>query len=123
VQEAIAVELEPDDLVVTHRAPEGWAGVVDRDTQVAIDIRITPELAREGMARDLVRQMQEFRKESGLEIEDRIELYLGVESEKLRQPSRRARPTSPHRRSRSSGPHRRSTAKPTAPPSRWRGSR
>jgi isoleucyl-tRNA synthetase len=79
------VELGPDDLLVDHRAPEGWVGVVDRNTQVAIDTRITPELAREGLARDVVRQVQEFRKESELEMEDRIELYLGAESEKLRQ--------------------------------------
>src|SRR5262249_58270954 len=77
--------LESGDLVVTYRAPEGWAGVVDRGTQVAIDARITEELAREGMARDVVRQVQELRKQSKLEMEDRIALYLETESEPLRQ--------------------------------------
>ncbi len=80
-----AETLEPADIVVQQRAAEGWAGIVDRGTQVAIDGRVTEALAREGMARDVVRQVQELRKQSGLEIEDRIELYLGTPSENLRQ--------------------------------------
>jgi isoleucyl-tRNA synthetase len=79
------VDLEPDDLVVQQRAPEGWAGVADRDTQVLLDTRITEALAREGMARDVVRQVQELRKTSNLQMEDRIELHLGTASEALRQ--------------------------------------
>jgi isoleucyl-tRNA synthetase len=79
------IQLDPTDVVVQTKAEEGWAGVVDRDTQVALDTRITEELAREGMARDVVRHIQEQRKEAGLEMEDRIELYLGTEAEKLRQ--------------------------------------
>jgi isoleucyl-tRNA synthetase len=43
---------------------------------VALDARITPELAREGMARDIVRQVQDLRKRAGLEMEDRIALHL-----------------------------------------------
>jgi isoleucyl-tRNA synthetase len=77
--------LDPEDVVVSYRAAEGWAGVADRGTQVAIDTRITPELAREGMARDVVRQVQELRKEAGLEMEDRIVLYLSTEADALRQ--------------------------------------
>jgi isoleucyl-tRNA synthetase len=77
--------LDPTDVVVTDTAAEGWAGVVDRGTQVAIDARITEALASEGMARDVVRQIQELRKQSKLEIEDRIVLYLATESEPLRQ--------------------------------------
>ncbi len=78
------IQLEPADLIVQTKAPEGWAGVVDRDTQVALDTRITEGLAGEGMARDVVRHVQEQRKEAGLQMEDRIALYLGTESEKLR---------------------------------------
>ncbi|MFO0929024.1 MAG: class I tRNA ligase family protein [Gemmataceae bacterium] len=76
--------LDPADLIVSHKAADGWAGVVDRGTQVAIDARITEALAREGMARDVIRQIQELRKQSGLEMEDRITLYLATESEPLR---------------------------------------
>src|SRR5205807_4775822 len=66
-------------------APEGWTGVAEGGTQVALDVRITEALAQEGMAREVVRQVQELRKSSELEMEDRIVLYLGTESESLRR--------------------------------------
>ena len=72
-----AVTLDPADVVVQWRVPENWGGAADDgETQVLLDGRITPELAREGMARDVVRLVQDLRKEAGLEMEDRIELYL-----------------------------------------------
>ncbi len=79
------VTLEPADLVVQRKAPEGWAGAVDRQTQVLVDARVTEELAREGMARDVVRQVQELRKKAQLEMEDRIVLGLFTESVALKQ--------------------------------------
>jgi isoleucyl-tRNA synthetase len=80
-----AATLEPADLIVKLVAPEGWAGVEDRGTQVVIDSRITEELAREGMARDVVRHVQELRKTADLEMEDRITLWLDTASSNLRQ--------------------------------------
>jgi isoleucyl-tRNA synthetase len=80
-----AVELAPSDLLVQPRVPEGWAGVIDRGTQVLIDTRLTPELIREGMAREVVRHVQEARKQAGLEMEDRIELYVHTDDANLRQ--------------------------------------
>jgi isoleucyl-tRNA synthetase len=78
-----AVLLDPADVVVQLKAPEGWAGVADRDTQVLVDTRLTEELKREGMARDVLRHVQNARKEAGLEMEDRIVLHLSTESEIL----------------------------------------
>jgi isoleucyl-tRNA synthetase len=75
--------LDPVDVVVTLKAPDDWAGVADRGTQVLIDARITPDLKREGMARDVVRQIQQLRKDANLDMEDRIELYLHTESAEL----------------------------------------
>jgi isoleucyl-tRNA synthetase len=77
--------LEPGDLFVIQKAPEGWVGMVDDETQIALDTRLTEALSLEGTARDVVRHVQEQRKEAGLEMEDRIALYLGTDSEKLRQ--------------------------------------
>jgi isoleucyl-tRNA synthetase len=79
------VSLESTDVIVQLQAPEGWAGVADRGTQVSLDVRLTDALAREGMARDLVRQVQDLRKKSGLEMEDRIVLHLATDSDALRQ--------------------------------------
>lgn len=76
-------DLEPADLFISLKAQEGWTGVADRDTQVALDTRVTEELALEGMARDIIRQVQDLRKKSGLEMEDRIILHLETSSELL----------------------------------------
>src|SRR5262249_39535371 len=79
------VELEPGDVVVQLKAPEGWAGVADRGTQIVVDARVSEELKQEGMARDVVRHVQELRKSSNLEMEDRIVLHLATESAALAQ--------------------------------------
>src|SRR5262249_21956777 len=63
------VTLEPGDVVINWKGADGWAGLMDRGTQVAIDTRITQDLAQEGMAREIVRHVQELRKKSGLEME------------------------------------------------------
>jgi isoleucyl-tRNA synthetase len=76
--------LEPADLVVTQKAPEGWAGVVDRGTQVLLDVRITEDLAREGMARDVIRHVQNLRKDAKLDLSDHIALRLDTSSAQLR---------------------------------------
>ncbi|MFN4258542.1 MAG: isoleucine--tRNA ligase [Gemmataceae bacterium] len=80
-----AVELTADDVVIALQAPDGWAGIEERGTQVLIDTRITEELAQEGMSRDVIRQVQELRKKAQLEMEDRICLYLHTAAERLRQ--------------------------------------
>ena len=79
------ITLDPGDVQIQFRAGEGWAGVVDGATQVAIDTRITEELAQEGMAREVVRHIQDHRKKSGLEIEERIKLSLCTDSPRLQQ--------------------------------------
>jgi len=80
-----AATLEPADLIVQLQAPEGWAGVDDHGTQVLIDTRITDALAAEGMAREVIRHVQELRKKTNLEMEDRIALHLHSDAEKLQK--------------------------------------
>jgi len=77
------VEVTRDDATATPAAPAGWVGVVAGTTQAMLDTRITPELARAGNARDIVRLVQQLRKDAGLEMSDRIELYLGTPSPEL----------------------------------------
>jgi isoleucyl-tRNA synthetase len=77
------VTLEPADLVVSQKAPQGWTGVADRGTQVLLDVTVTEELAREGMARDVIRHVQNLRKDSALELSDHIVLRLATGSERL----------------------------------------
>jgi isoleucyl-tRNA synthetase len=47
----------------------------DKDLIVGLDIEITPELALEGQMRDLVRHIQQTRKEAGFQVDDHIKLY------------------------------------------------
>jgi isoleucyl-tRNA synthetase len=52
-------------------------GVLPRGGFVVLDTDVTPELEAEGVARDLVRQVQQARREAGLEVSDRIALTIG----------------------------------------------
>jgi isoleucyl-tRNA synthetase len=68
------VTLERDDVFLTETPREGWAVSSDAGATVALDLHITPELRRAGIAREVIRQVQEARKATGLEVTDRIEL-------------------------------------------------
>jgi isoleucyl-tRNA synthetase len=72
------VTLEPADVWVLPKTDKGFGGLADRGTQLLLDARVTPELAREGMAREVIRHVQQARKDAELQMEDRIELYLGA---------------------------------------------
>jgi isoleucyl-tRNA synthetase len=77
------VTLEAGDVVLQQQGPEGWAAIADKGTMLAIDTRLTTELKQEGMAREVVRHVQNLRKEGDLEMEDRISLFLATESAEL----------------------------------------
>jgi len=72
--EGAAVELSPDDVIISERPREGWSVVNDQGETVALDLELDDELRRAGLAREIVRAVQEARKASGLEITDRIAL-------------------------------------------------
>jgi isoleucyl-tRNA synthetase len=55
------------------------------DLLVALDLELTPELKREGLVRDLVRNLQVMRKDAGLSVSQRIELGLHTESNVLQE--------------------------------------
>jgi len=76
-----AVELLPEEVEVRSHGREGYAVAEDKGVVVAVDVNITPELAREGLARDLVRRIQTMRKEADLQLTDRIVTYLDAEGE------------------------------------------
>jgi isoleucyl-tRNA synthetase len=70
--------LDANDILLKAKAPAGWTGVIDYGTQLLLDVRINEELVQEGMAREVVRHVQELRKKSGLEMEDRIALHFAT---------------------------------------------
>jgi isoleucyl-tRNA synthetase len=68
------VEVSDAEVMVSERPREGWSVVNDQGETVALDLEISPELARAGLAREVVRLVQEARKQSGFEVSDRIDL-------------------------------------------------
>ncbi len=63
---------------LTQETLEGWGVAAESGITVALELELTPELRREGLARELVRLVQDARKAAGLEVSDRI--VLGVET-------------------------------------------
>jgi isoleucyl-tRNA synthetase len=78
---APAVELLPEEVEIRSHGREGYAVAEDRGIIAAVDIVITPELAREGLARDLVRRIQTLRKEADFALDDRIITYYDADDE------------------------------------------
>jgi isoleucyl-tRNA synthetase len=64
--------LNPNEVLVQTQPVEGLAVAADKLITVAVEAVITPELRREGLARELVRRIQDMRKKAGFNIEDRI---------------------------------------------------
>jgi isoleucyl-tRNA synthetase len=76
-------DLHPNDIEIEETFPETL--IVDQAAEpaLALDIEITDELKREGWARDIVRHIQQTRKDTGLEIQDHILLQLGCADDEL----------------------------------------
>jgi len=66
------VELSPEEVQVRLHGREGYAVAEEKGIVVAVDVNLTPELEREGLARDLVRRIQTLRKDADLQLDDRI---------------------------------------------------
>ena len=68
--------LTGEDLLIETSSAEGYACGADAGYLTALDTSLTEELIREGIAREMIRTVQESRKQAGLEVSDRI--VLGV---------------------------------------------
>jgi isoleucyl-tRNA synthetase len=72
------VTLEPADVDLVQETLEGWGVDSEGGITVALELAITPELRREGAARELVRLIQDARRAAGLEVSDRIALGVAT---------------------------------------------
>ena len=68
------IKLELEDFLITTEDIPGWLVAVDNHLTVALDITLTEELKQEGIARELINRIQNLRKESGLNLTDRINI-------------------------------------------------
>ena len=66
--------VQADEVIVSERPREGWSVINEQGETVALDLTLTPELVQAGLARDVIRFVQETRKATGLEVSDRISL-------------------------------------------------
>jgi isoleucyl-tRNA synthetase len=77
------VPIGADDVIVTQTPRAGWAVATDGGETVAIDIAVSRELLTEGLAREVIRLVQEARKNDGLDITDRIWLRWSSGNQEL----------------------------------------
>ncbi|MCU1347020.1 MAG: isoleucine--tRNA ligase, partial [Acidobacteria bacterium] len=75
------VEVLADEVIISERPREGWSVVNEQGETVALDLEITDELRRAGLARDVIRMIQEARKSSGFEVSDRIALAWSADGD------------------------------------------
>ena len=77
------VSVAESDVVITETPREGWAVAADAGESIALDLTITDDLRRAGLAREIVRAIQEARKNSGLDVADRISVYWSSADEEV----------------------------------------
>jgi len=79
--EAAGVRLEPGEYELRLAAadPDSTSALPGNAGLIALDLRVTPELAAEGTARDVVRIVQQARRDAGLAVSDRIRLTVGAD--------------------------------------------
>ena len=70
------VKVEAADVEIISEDIPGWLVSNEGNLTVALEVELTDELRREGMARELINRIQNLRKDSGLEITDRIAVVI-----------------------------------------------
>ncbi len=74
------IELLLSEVEITSEDIPGWSVASKGALTVALDVNITPELLQEGHAREFVNRIQKIRKDSGLEVTDRIDILVAAEN-------------------------------------------
>jgi len=69
-------ELVLEDVMISSEDIPGWSVASENGLTVALDITLTDELKREGIARDFVNRVQNLRKDMGLEVLDKISIEV-----------------------------------------------
>jgi hypothetical protein len=70
-----------EDIIIETVAAEGFSAVSGGGITVGLTLELNDELIQEGIVRDLVRQVQNIRKDAGFSVEDRINISWELDSE------------------------------------------
>ena len=70
------ITVTPADFEITSEDMPGWLVTTEGKLTVALDITVTEELRREGVARELINRIQNIRKDSGFEVTDKIRVQI-----------------------------------------------
>tara|TARA_B100000575_G_scaffold88225_2_gene69751 strand:- start:9916 stop:13320 length:3405 start_codon:yes stop_codon:yes gene_type:complete len=70
------IKISIEDVEISYKKIEGWIHTRGMGSTVALDISITDKLLLEGLSRDLINRIQNVRKEQGLDVTDKIIIYL-----------------------------------------------
>ena len=70
------INLDLSDVEISSKDIEGWLVANEGSITVALDVTISEELRKEGVARELINRIQNARKDKGLEVTDRIKLTV-----------------------------------------------
>jgi isoleucyl-tRNA synthetase len=76
VVDSQTIALGPDDLEIVSEDIPGWLVASDGNITVALDITVTDDLRLEGIAREFVNRIQNYRKESGFDVTDKINISI-----------------------------------------------
>lgn len=71
-----SINLDVSDVEISSKDIEGWLVANANGLTVALDVTITDDLRKEGIARELVNRIQNLRKDSGFEVTDKIQLSI-----------------------------------------------
>ena len=76
--EGNSVSVDIEDVEIINEDIPGWLVSNEGNLTVALDVTITDELRNEGIAREIINRIQNIRKDSGLEITDRINVVINA---------------------------------------------
>jgi isoleucyl-tRNA synthetase len=71
-----SIELTLEDIEISSEDIPGWSVATENGITVALDVTITEDLRKEGIARDVVNRIQNLRKEMGLDVQDKIKILV-----------------------------------------------
>src|SRR5690606_33911149 len=75
------VQITPEDVEIKFEDIPGWIVASEGNITIALDVTITDELKKEGIARDVVNRVQNLRKDMGLEVQDKIRITVQKKDE------------------------------------------